>query len=96
MALPTLFQLAGSFATNLSGFFGKTVTFTIVSIGATTATVSFIGAGGTPVITSDFTSGAEYLGVPGPELAGGLPFLALAAAYGAYRYVRNARAQKLA
>jgi hypothetical protein len=95
MALPTLYQLASSFAANLSGFFGKAVTFTVVSVGATTATVSFIGAGGTPVITSDF-SGAEYLGVPGPELAGGLPFLALAAAYGAYRYVRNARAQKLA
>ncbi len=75
----------------------KAFTFSILSIGATTATVKYVGAGGTPIFdNAKYISGTDYLGVPGPELAGGLPFLALAVAYGGYRFLRNARAQKQA
>jgi hypothetical protein len=62
-------------------------------------TLAAAGASGTVYYTvgtshQDFTAyqGLNYAGVPGPDLAAGLPVLAVAVAYAAYRYLRNARA----
>jgi hypothetical protein len=95
--------MAGTFRT-LSELIGATVqkylsagataaTAVITASTVTGATVVYTVSGGgfgSNVTTLNYTRGLQY-GVPGPELAGGLPFLAAAAAFAGYHYFRKAR-----
>lgn len=90
MALPTFQAFYQSVKAGFASF-GTTVTgFTFIGGGTSVAIMYNVGAG--PVQSSTFYQNVNYVGVPGPELAAGLPILAAAIAYGSYRAIRNARA----
>lgn len=93
MALPTLFQYAAKLGTALTGAFGNAYTLTGVSIVGSVGTITYSIAG-SPAGSAVFNvnQGAQFNGVPGPEMAAGLPFLVAAATYGGYRMLRARRA----
>lgn len=71
--------------------FGTTVTgFTFIGGGTSVAVLYNVGSG--PDQAVNFSQGVDYVGVPGPELAAGLPVLAIAVAYSVYRIARRSRA----
>lgn len=96
MNYTTVFALLKSFASGLSGVVGP-ITYTSIVVGASATTAAYtFGTNGTGTFNPTQGPGiGQYLGVPGPELAGGLPMLALVAAFAGYRYFRGQRAQKL-
>ncbi len=68
----TLYQLISKTVASLAVVNNKAITFSIISIGSTASVVQYVGAGGDPVFNATYKAGSSYIGVPGPELAGGL------------------------